>query len=78
MIGFIVFLCFGCVRKNEAYCSRITVFWWHHIVLALVDYVRMVAYSHLVVLDVGWMLLMPTELLGEAFRVLELTMVLRV
>jgi hypothetical protein len=72
------FLCFGCVRISGAYCSRIAGFWWCHIVLALNNFVLLMTFNQLVVLSVGWMFLMPAELLGVAVRALGPTMNFRV
>lgn len=44
---------FGCVRIFSDYCSRIGVFWCCHIALAFVDYILILAFSHLVVPNIN-------------------------
>jgi hypothetical protein len=47
-IGFkAIFLCFGCVRKSRACCSRVAVVWRWHIALAYIDCVLSRTFNHM-------------------------------
>ena len=45
----VIFLCFICFMTSRSYCSKLAEIWWCHRALALVDYVLILAFSHLVV-----------------------------